>query len=149
MNAKITWVLVADAGSAQVYSKFGATGRMTEVEDGSFRAPSSHGQDVYADERGRSFESVGEQRHAMERPTSAEDQGRRRFARRIVEWLEQPGKGHGYQQLAIAAEPRMLGELRDLMPDRLRRKVIAELDKDLTKASIEEIARTFDHKIRP
>ena len=147
MKPKTTWVLVADAGTATVWCKAGANGRLAAVEGGQFDAPRSHGQDIYADDRGRSFESVGGQRHGMERPTSPEDQGRAAFARLITGWLERPGAGQHFDCLAIAAEPKMLGALRSHLPAALRDKVVAELHKDLTKATPEEIARAFADKL--
>ena len=148
MKAKTTWVLVADGGAARVYTTNGAVGAgLIEVPGGSFVAPRSHGHDVYSDRGGRSFDSMGGQRHAMEPPTSPQAQGRRKFARQISEWLAAPGRADAFDRLVIAAEPKTLGELRDVMPAKLRDKVAAELDKDLTKATPAEIVTAFGDKI--
>ena len=43
-------------------------------------------------------------------------------------------------QMVIAAPPQVLGAIRDRMPDALRGRVLAELDKTLTKHSMAGIA---------
>ncbi|KQO78290.1 host attachment protein [Methylobacterium sp. Leaf88] len=43
--------------------------------------------------------------------------------------------------LVVVAPPRMLAELRRVLPERLRRAIVAEVDKDLTKHPVEEIGR--------
>lgn len=148
MKAKTTWVLVADAGAARVYSTNGTVGGdLAEVPGGRFAAPRSHGQDIYSDRGGRSFDSHGEQRHAMEPPTSPQAQGRHKFAREIADWLAAPSRAKAFDRLAIAAEPKTLGALRELLPAKLREKVAAELPKDLTKATPAEIVAAFSDRI--
>ena len=75
----------------------------------------------------------------MEPPTSAEEQVRAKFARAVVDWLDTPDRAGAAERLVLVAPPKMLGELRAELPERLTRKVAAELDKDLTKATPEEI----------
>lgn len=43
--------------------------------------------------------------------------------------------------LVVVAPPKMLAELRRVLPERLRRALVAEVDKDLTKHTVEEIGR--------
>ena len=148
MKAKTTWVLVADAGSARVYAAGGVAGGLSAVGGGAFHAPRSHGRDVYSDRGGRSFDSLGGQRHAMEPPTDPVVQGRRKFVREIVAWLDDPARAEAFDRLAIAADPKTLGELRDALPAKLRGKLAAALPKDLTKATPAKIAAAFGDQIR-
>ena len=43
--------------------------------------------------------------------------------------------------LVVVAPPKMLAELRRVLPERLRRAIVGEIDKDLTKHTVEEIGR--------
>lgn len=60
----------------------------------------------------------------------------RRFAAEVAHAL---GGLDPVQALVVVAPPRTLAELRLALPDRLKRAVIAEIDKDLTKHTAGEI----------
>jgi len=76
----------------------------------------------------------------MASPTGAREQGRENFVREIVYWLEAPERATAFDRLALVAEPKTLGVLRDTLSPVAPQKVVAELAKDLTKASAPEIA---------
>lgn len=79
---------------------------------------------------------LGGRRSPIEQ-TDWHDLAERRFADEVAEAL---GTIDPVPTLVVAP-PRTLVELRRALPERLRRAVIAEIDKDLTKHPVEEIGR--------
>ncbi len=80
----------------------------------------------------------GEHRSAIEQTdwhTIAEE----RFADEVAAALDRIADA--IPALIVVAPPRTLASLRQALSERLKRVVIAEIDKDLTKLSIEEIGR--------
>jgi len=147
MKAKRTCVVVADGRTALVFENEGPGQGLTPLLGGELHSDKRDGRGLFSDRGGRSFDSFGAGRHAMEPPTSAAEQVRAQFARAVVAWLDTPKRAGAADQLVLVAPPKMLGELRAELPERLTRKVAAELDKDLTKATPEEITHALGELI--
>jgi protein required for attachment to host cells len=139
MKAKRTCIVVADGRTALIFENDGPGHGLTPAQGGELQAEKRDARGLFSDRGGRTFDSFGAGRHAMEPPTSAEEQVRAKFARAVVDWLDTPDRAGAAERLVLVAPPKMLGELRAELPERLTRKVAAELDKDLTKATPEQI----------
>lgn len=100
--------------------------------------PPTHEQGT--DKPGRAFASVGARRSAMEE-TDMHEVGERRFAHELALQLETLVREKNVTALVIAAPPRALAELRKALHEDVKRRVIAEIDKDLTKQPIHEIGK--------
>lgn len=94
------------------------------------------------DRPGRSFASVGARRSAMEEADihAIEEQ---RFAKGLAAELETLVREKNVTALVIAAPPRTLAELRKSMHEEVKKRVIAEVDKDLANQPIYEIERVL------
>jgi protein required for attachment to host cells len=90
------------------------------------------------DKPGRTFSSVGPGRSAME-STDWHDLEEHRFARVVAEALETFVRDHQVKALVVIAPPRTLADLRHAFHDSIKGRIIAEIDKDLTKLPISEI----------
>jgi len=93
-----------------------------------------------ADRPGRTFASVGARRAAMDQ-TDWHDIEEQRFAREVAAALERIVRERGVEALIVAAPPRTLAELRQAFHPDVKRRIIAELDKDLTKQPVYEIEK--------
>jgi len=79
----------------------------------------------------RSFDRVGAGRHAMDKGRSLHEQEEINFLTRIAGKLSAAEKQNSFSHLVIAAPPRALGTLRELLPDSVRSRIRAEAAKDL------------------
>lgn len=99
--------------------------------------PPTHEQGTDRPPRVRS----GDRQSAIDQ-TDWHDWAERRFAEAVVGALERLGAPGA---LVVVAPPRMPSNLRRILPESLRRAVMAEIDKDLTKDltrhTVEEIGR--------
>jgi protein required for attachment to host cells len=94
--------------------------------------PATHEQGT--DRPGRSFSSVGPGRswHKVEE---------HRFAHEMAATLERIVRERGVEALVVVAPPRALADLRKAFHPDIKKKIIAEIDKDLTKHPIDQIEK--------
>jgi protein required for attachment to host cells len=93
-----------------------------------------------SDRPGRAFSSIDARRSGMEQADWHELE-EKNFARDVAAQLEKVVRERKVKVLVIAAPPRTLAELRQLIHDDVKRRIVAEVDKDLTKHPVYEIER--------
>lgn len=123
-------VLVNEGGAAQP--------RLRVVSEREQSPPKS--REEGRDKPGRAFESKGARRSAYEsvdHHQRAED----RFVAETLAALDADAADAAFESLVVVAPPAALGAARAAVPARLAARVIAWIDKDLTKAAPDAIAR--------
>lgn len=93
-----------------------------------------------SDQPGRAFASVGARRSAMEDADWHEIE-EQRFAREIADALHRIVRERKVKALVVIAPPRTLAELRHSFHSEVKNRIVAEIDKDLTKMPIYEIEK--------
>ena len=144
LTTGVTWVLVADASRAEIYSRKKRRSPLEPVQSLDEPEARSREGDLVSDSRGRSFDSGGEGRHAMEPDQSVKDHLLVSFANRIADVLESGRSADRYQHLVIIAAPALLGELRARISGTTRALVSAEFDKHMTGQAPADIAALID-----
>jgi protein required for attachment to host cells len=137
--SETTWVLIADGSRARLLEHRRSQQSLELLFDDD--RPELRDRELMreSDRPGRTHESFGPTRHGLQPHTSTDQIARERFARALVERLQLGVNERRFGQLLLVAPPAMLGELRRHLDDALRERVIAELDRDLTKISIHEL----------
>ena len=77
----------------------------------------------------------------MEPPTDPQRYAKFEFARDLAERLEDAVHRGRFARLMLIAAPKTLGDLRELLPESVKAKVVAEIDKDLTKVPRPELGK--------
>jgi protein required for attachment to host cells len=135
-----TRVLVCDGRKALFIRNTGPVGKpVFEVEQEMHEKGASHTADLGADEPGRMGSAFGP-RSSMEGADwhgAAEDA----FVRRAVEAFTALCDAHGVREVVLVAPPRALAVVRKAASRSLHDRVVGEIDKDLTKHPVHEIAR--------
>src|SRR5579862_1035021 len=98
--------------------------------------PPTHEQGT--DKPGRAFASVGSRRGAVE-GTDWHDLEEHRFARDVAATLEKLVRERKVTRLVIVSPPRTLADLRQALHADVKKCIVAELAKDLTKHPVHEI----------
>ena len=132
------WILVADAGRAQVFARDGAA--LVAVADESWRGPHKRGRDLVTDKPGRAIDVGGKHRHAMEPHTDPVRVAEQAFFAAVARDLAAAEKAGRFDRLILAAPARALGDLRAALPKAVAARIGAEIRKDLTKATLPDIA---------
>ena len=71
------------------------------------------------------------------------DEERARFARHIVAALGTEWATGNHDQIVLSAGPKMLGQLRDLLPKALHAHIVIEMHKDLMKVPVHDLGSHF------
>jgi protein required for attachment to host cells len=100
--------------------------------------PSTHEQGT--DKPGRTYASTGNRRGAVE-GTDWHDLEEHRFARDVAAALERLVREQKVKCLVIASPPRTLADLRQALHSDVKKCVVAELPKDLTRHPVYEIEK--------
>jgi protein required for attachment to host cells len=140
----VTWVVVADASQADIYSRQKRFSPLESVQRLTEPEARSKERDLASDAPGRTFDSQGAGRHAMEPDHTGKEHLRESFVHRIADVLESARKTDRFQQLVIVAAPAVLGELRAQLSSGLQRQIVAEFDKHMTDQEPAAIVRLID-----
>lgn len=139
MPKPIIWVLVADAARARLFQVEQPQQSLAPVLGEELIGTNLPSREIASDRPGRTFDRGGEGRHAMEPPTDPARYAQHEFARDVVRLLDEQRESRSFDRLIVAAPPQFLGDLRAVMPQRLRQAVCAEIAKDLSKLPLPEL----------
>lgn len=132
-----TWVVVADAARARVFNVEAETKALVEIMDMSHPASLQHASEMASDAPGMSSVKGMPSKFGMEEIVSPKEEEAIRFAKQVAEALQQDIASYG--RLYLIAAPHFLGLLRKDLDKAVQAKIIKELDKDLTKHTLEDI----------
>mgnify|MGYP003339847821 FL=1 len=144
------WMVVADASQARIFSTEGSRqGKLSELAEESLKNSElhRHARDVGSDRPGRTVESIGSVRHAADAGVDLHREEKDRFARRIAAHLEERARQNRFDAVILIAPPRSLGALRPALGPETHRRLIREIDKDLTKLSLTDLTTTLQATI--
>jgi protein required for attachment to host cells len=146
MKQTRTWILIADAARARVFETRGKGTGLTAVEEMAMDAELAPSREIGTDRPGRTFNSVGSVRHAMESPSDPHREQKRQFARRIANAVEERQAAKSFDRLVVVAPAVTMGDLRAVLPDKVKAAVTAEVVADLTNTPVGELpARLSSH----
>ncbi|SFV30076.1 host attachment protein [Hyphomicrobium facile] len=147
MKPTRTWILIADGAHARMVEALGKGHGLHEVAGTETRLhiPPSHL--LGKAEPGRVHESVGYTRHAIEPKSDPHDSLEVQFADQLADHLRQYVEINAFDRLVIVAPPTMLGYLRKRLVTDVTSKVIAEVDKDLTKVPNDDVASHLENVV--
>ncbi len=144
MKKRVTWFLIGDGARARVYANDGPGKGLKPALRYELIANNKPSREIGSDSPGRTFASAGTDRHAMEPPTDPHRHEQRKFAREISELLGEHQRKHAFDRLIIAAAPQMLGDLRAMLPQQVRKTVHQEINKDYSKASPKDLEKHLE-----
>jgi protein required for attachment to host cells len=99
--------------------------------------PPSHEQGT--DRAGRTSASAGSHRSSSMEETDWHQLEEHRFAERVAAALEDVVRKRHVPAILVAAPPRALADLRRAFHADVKAKIVAEVDKDLTKHPVDQI----------
>lgn len=92
----------------------------------------------------RVFQSATPLRHMIEPSVNLKDEARRRFILQILKKLYAARQDRMFRELIIMAPPKMIGDLRERMSADFKEIIIAEINRDLTRAPLGALAQLLE-----
>jgi len=140
---RTTWVLLADEARARFLELPDDGGDLREVDQMTHASSQADIADLRRDAHGR--RGHNDLRMGGNATASAgEDELHREadlFARRVAERLSQAQQSQRYAELRVAAAPRFLGHLRQVLPRQVADTVVEEIDKNLLQEDLCTLTR--------
>ncbi len=131
------WIVLADRHKLRVFMK--PDGHLEQIAE-------AYPQDNYR-EKGIPNHSLGRMassaskyiRHRLQPHIGPTEKNDNKFVQEIADWLENAVHANAFDRLIVAASPKMLGDLRKTLSDEVQARIVAEIDKDLTKMPEKEL----------
>jgi protein required for attachment to host cells len=133
-------VLVGDGSRAMFLRNTGTIANVELVVEREFGIDNPPTREQGTDRPGRMHGSDGVSRSAIE-PTDWHQRAEQQFAARIADDLYKLGHAQDFSALVVVAPPRMLGDLRAVLHEEVKQRIVAEVAKDLTGHPLPEIRR--------
>lgn len=138
-----TWILVGDGRKALMLKNDGTPQKpslnvIDVLKDGANPPTNAQG----ADRPGRVMQSTIGTRSAVEQ-TDWHEIAEERFAATVAGKINDAAKSNRFEKLVLVAPPSTLAALRKNLDATAAKRVVAEVDKDLTKHPVPEIARVL------
>ncbi|WP_439580153.1 host attachment protein [Elioraea sp.] len=148
MPNRTTWFVIADAARAEALVK--RKGKPGYESLRSWENPDVHAKahELGEDRPGRAFDSLGPHRSAMEPRETPKEAAKKDFARELVADLDAAVAAGEAQAIVLVAPPRLLGEIRAIMPASLAAAVREDHAKDYTQLPRAELFARLD-ELRP
>jgi protein required for attachment to host cells len=148
MPNRTTWFVIADAARAEVLVK--RKDRPGYETLRTWENPDVHAKahELGEDRPGRAFDSVGPHRSAMEPRETPKEAAKKDFARELVADLDAAVASGEPRAIVLVAPPRLLGEIRAIMPASLAAVVREDYAKDYTQLPRAELFARLD-EMRP
>lgn len=141
------WMLVADGRRARVLIERRRGAPLEEPEDWVMQIGE---EDLYdpQDRPPRSFDRTGAGRHAMDGGRSLHEAEEEKFLKRVAGRLSEAEKHNQFDHLVIAAPPRALGLLRNMLPPAAKARIRADLSKDVLDESAPQLRERLIELLR-
>lgn len=141
MRHKKTWVIVANGDTARLFDMAARFAPLVPLQDHVWTAPEIN---EYADSQGMSHSSVGPSQRRMTPRTEPDAQALEAFARLISVRLAKALSEGKFEQLVIAAAPRLMGFLRDQLDPAVKETIWLEIDKDFAQLPLDKFRRAVE-----
>lgn len=154
----VTWILVADGKSAQVYTRMVGEKRiplagnakhphydeafiqeLAPVPAMDFKAESPEIYETGRDRLARVQESANSAHHMSEPHINIHEEIKRHLMKTVAARLAKALAEKSFDKLVLIAPPKMLGELREYLAPAVKKRIAAEMPKDLTHYEGEEL----------
>lgn len=123
------WVMVADRHKARIFTK--PDGHLEQIGEA---FPVFKHKNTPKNAVGRAFSSASHYiRHCLSYRLGGDMKSARQFVCDISTFLEEADQENAFDRLVLAASPKMLGDFRKSLGAQVQGKIIAEVNKDLTK----------------
>lgn len=143
-----TWIVVADSGSARIFTTDSPAGELVEREDYAHSEARVKEGRLVSDRMGQTTDSTG-RHHSYAGGVTPQEEESRAFARLLANRLRGARAEGDLDRLVLVAAPEFLGKLRAALDDETRKRVESELSLNLTSLSAREIRARLPEDLAP
>jgi len=142
-----TWILVADASRAKLYSQAEPAGAMSVLQEFEHAESRMKGTQLASDRPGRIL-SDGGKHGSYDAHTDPKVYEANRFAQELAQILDKGRATNSYQRLVLVAPAHFSGELSRHLSAHTREKIGSTIEKDYTQLPPKELAERLNEHAR-
>lgn len=141
------WIVVAHAVGARIFERARGGEELKLIAEFDHPEGRLKNEELTSDRPGRVFSMSGVQKHPLDPEEEAKKHLLRKFLKSVARVLED-GRNHNlYSELALVAEPAVLGILRHEMDAQTRGRVRFTVHKDLGSLGEHEIEKSLEPEL--
>jgi len=141
------WVLAGESSRATIFTMSSRNADLEEVQCFAHTAARQKEQELTSDLPGQGFDGKGGGQHALSSKGGKKEQEALDFAKTLCDTLEEGRLQGRYKELVLCAGPHFLGLLRQNLTTPTSHCIIAEIDKNIVKAPLEDIRQHVHDKL--
>ena len=141
MKKTKNWVLVADGQHAQVFQSEGWGHGLRPVEGAHFEGKVPAARAIGTDKPGRLYSGAHGRPSAVGETGSLHRAAKERFVKSVAAVVDRASHEGAFERLVVIAPPEALGEIRATLSDQTKKKIVAELHKDLTHLPLPDLEK--------
>lgn len=145
MSKQASWVVVADAARARIFSLM--DGELTPQDVLTHPESQMHTGDLRTGGKGESIESHGAAARQADPQVSTMEKHAERFAKEIAEYLRLARTKNYFERLIIVAAPQELGRMRDNLDSATAALLEKSIDKNWAQHDSHEIGKLLNKHI--
>jgi len=130
MSTQNTWIIVADAARARVFTLAGANNELKHLHTLTHPESEAHEGDLRTGGKGETIESSGAASRQPDPQVSTMEKHAERFAKEVSNFLHLARDKEKFGKLIIAAAPQELGRLRDNLDAPTQKMLEKTIDKN-------------------
>ena len=139
MKKKVTWIIVADGSRARFLANDGPGKGLRAAIAQEFHHETPPTRELGTEKPGRTAPSGGTTRSAIEPHVDWHQFEKDKFGQEMADLLNAAAEKKSFDDLIIVAPPRTLGTLRHALSSKTSNHIRAEIPKDLTQVSLQEM----------
>lgn len=140
----IIWIMVADSQKAYFFQKpnnhLEKIGEVKYIADAESKLDNANS--------GRVQESVGRARHRIEKHEEELEKKEHAFMKALADFLNREALSQNYDRLILALSPKALGILRPMLNKEVNVRISAQLGKDITSLTEDDLFAYLDKMIK-
>lgn len=141
-GASTTWVLLANGGRARILQNLDSDDHPNLAPVDSWRHDNPPDRDQVTDRPGRFHDDGPHQRSGAGRSDHHEME-KHRFAKDVAERVTAMARERKFDRLVVFAAPNILSDLRENFDQEVDRRLVATVDKDITRQEIGAVESQF------
>lgn len=136
------WILIADNHLARIFRK---PERHLELIAEAEPSETRGKEAIPNNAIGRVVSSSGKSvRHKLEPHMAPGEKEAQSFVHDIAAWLDEAVRENAFDRMILIAAPKMLGELRKALSGAIQNRIVAEVNKDLTKMPLGDLEEELE-----
>lgn len=131
-QTKKTWFVIADGAKFKIFESYSPKDGFQIIDHAENDKAREQDRELAADKPGRG-QTIGTGEHfAMENKINFHDQAKQIFLKGLAQRLDKEKELASFDQLIIVAPPKAMAQLREVLSQGSRAKIVTSLTKDLT-----------------